>query len=68
METNVEGKKFVCKRCQREYPYPAVDARPIRCECGWWYFNDGVAIRESYQQRLEMYRTPKSVRDLFSSP
>ncbi len=61
-------EKFVCKRCKREYAYPEVNARPIRCECGWWYFNDGAAIREAYCQRIEMYRTPNDVRALFPSP
>ncbi len=58
-------KKFVCKRCKRVYPYPQVDAPPIRCECGWWYFNDGPFIREAFWQRIEPYRTPKSLVRLF---
>jgi hypothetical protein len=61
----IEGKKFVCKRCKREYPYPEAGARPIRCECGWWYYNDGVSIRESYQQRIEPYRNPGDYHRLF---
>jgi hypothetical protein len=68
MERLVEDKKFVCKRCKRQYAYPQANARPIRCECGWWYFNDGAGIREAYCQRLEMYRTPANVRALFPSP
>ncbi len=44
--TPIEGE-VVCKRCKREYPYPQAGERPIRCECGWWYFNDGVSIREA---------------------
>jgi hypothetical protein len=62
------GKQFVCKRCKRTYPYPQVGERPIRCECGWWYFNDGAGIRESFQQRIEGYRTPRNVRALFQPP
>ena len=58
-------KKFVCKRCKREYPYPAAGARPIRCECGWWYYNDGAAIREAYWQRLEPFRDPPGLSKLF---
>jgi hypothetical protein len=58
-------KQFVCKRCQRHYAYPKAGERPIRCECGWWYFNDGAGIRESYQQRIEPYRTPSDVLELF---
>ena len=68
MERLVEDKTFICKRCERHYAYPEVDARPIRCECGWWYFNDGAGIREVFWQRLEMYRTPSDVRKLFPSP
>jgi hypothetical protein len=54
----IEGRTFVCKRCKRSYAYPAKDARPIRCECGWWYYNDGRTIHEAYNQRIEPYRTP----------
>jgi hypothetical protein len=61
----IEGRRFTCKRCHREYAYPEANARPIRCECGWWYYNDGAGIRESYQQRLEPYRTPPDLRALF---
>jgi hypothetical protein len=61
----IEGRHFTCKRCHRQYAYPQPNDRPIRCECGWWYYNDGVAIRESYQQRIEPYRTPRNVRALF---
>ncbi|HTX60044.1 MAG TPA: hypothetical protein VMH02_10260 [Verrucomicrobiae bacterium] len=64
----VEGRKFTCKRCKRAYAYPQPGERPIRCECGWWYYNDGVCIRESYQQRIEPYRVPPSVRALFRAP
>lgn len=62
----IQGRKFVCKRCRREYNYPAPGERPIRCECGWWYVNEGGAIRETYWQRIEPYRTPpKDVRKIF---
>jgi hypothetical protein len=62
----ISGKKFVCKRCKREYPYPQAGDRPIRCECGWWYYNDGASIREAYCQRIEPYRTPRDFHRLFS--
>jgi hypothetical protein len=61
----IEGKKFVCKRCKRVYPYPEAGDRPIRCECGWWYFNDGSGIRETYNQRIEPYRAPGDFHRLF---
>jgi hypothetical protein len=64
-DTPIEGRRFTCKRCQRVYAYPEANDRPIRCECGWWYYNDGAGIRESYQQRLEPYRTPANLRALF---
>jgi hypothetical protein len=64
----IEGKKFVCKRCKRVYAYPQQGERPIRCECGWWYFNDGAGIREAYWQRIEPYRLPPSVGKLFPPP
>lgn len=53
-------KRFVCKRCKREYDYPQEGARPIRCECGWWYKNAGGAIHEYYWERIGMYREPPS--------
>jgi len=61
----IEGKKFVCKRCKRVYAYPEPGDRPIRCECGWWYVNDGGGIRETYYQRIEPYRTPRDLNRLF---
>ena len=61
----VEGRKFVCKRCKREYGYPQAGAPPIRCECGWWYENDHGTIKERYWQRIEPYRTPPA--NLFSN-
>ncbi|HUA07870.1 MAG TPA: hypothetical protein VMA98_01255 [Candidatus Acidoferrales bacterium] len=60
-------KQFVCKRCKRTYPYPQPGARPIRCECGWWYYNDGAAMREIFWQRIEPYRTPKDFVALFEA-
>jgi len=65
---SIEGRKFVCKRCGREYLYPQAGERPIRCECGWWYYNDGVKVREAYWQRIEPYRTPRSIARLFNEP
>jgi hypothetical protein len=61
----IEGKQFVCKRCKRVYEYPKPAERPIRCECGWWYYNDGVAIREAYWQRIEPYRDPPPFAKMF---
>jgi hypothetical protein len=65
-EPPIEGRKFVCRRCSRVYAYPQPGERPIRCECGWWYVNEGGHIREAYHQRLESYRTPKDLYRLFS--
>ena len=47
-EKNAGGPTFKCSRCQRVYPYPPDHAKPIRCECGWWYRNigDGHIIEE----------------------
>lgn len=53
-----KDKKFVCKRCKREYNYPLDGGPPVRCECGWWYENVGGAIKEAYWQRIEPYREP----------
>ena len=61
----IEDDAFVCKRCKREYPQPEAGGRPIRCECGWWYYNDGVAIRETYWQRIAPYRVPPAFKELF---
>ncbi len=60
-------KTFVCKRCKRAYPYPQVGERPIRCECGWWYYNDGAAIREAFWERIDPYRTPRNWVALFEA-
>ncbi len=62
----IEGRQLVCKRCGRQYAYPQPGERPIRCECGWWYFNDGAGLREAYWQRLESYRMPASLARLFA--
>jgi hypothetical protein len=61
----IDGPKFVCKRCKREYAEPLPGERPIRCECGWWYYNDGAGLREVYWQRLEPYRIPPDLEHLF---
>lgn len=50
--------KFVCKRCKREYDYPAPGDRPIRCECGWWYENTGNGIVERFWTRIGSYNDP----------
>ena len=59
------GKKFVCKRCKRVYPYPEDGGPPIRCECGWWYENDHGTIVERFWERIEPYREPPAT--LFST-
>jgi hypothetical protein len=61
----IEGKAFVCKRCKRDYHYPQPGERPIRCECGWWYYNDGYTVREAYWQRIEPYRMPPEFAKMF---
>ncbi|HUZ49568.1 MAG TPA: hypothetical protein VMW12_07515 [Candidatus Dormibacteraeota bacterium] len=61
----IGSKALVCKRCQRKYAYPHPGERPIRCECGWWYYNDGAALREAYWQRIEPYRMPPDFAHLF---
>jgi hypothetical protein len=58
-------KQFVCKRCKRVYGYPQAGERPIRCECGWWYYNDGASIREAFWQRIEPYRVPQDLVHMF---
>lgn len=57
------AKKFVCRRCRREYAYPQPGGAPIRCECGWWYENVAGRICEAYWERIGSYRTPPP--DLF---
>jgi len=47
----IAGYSLTCKRCKREYPYPAEGAT-IRCECGWRYKNEGGTIREDFTPRL----------------
>lgn len=64
----IEGRVFVCKRCSRRYAYPQPGERPIRCECGWWYSNDGAGICEAYWQRIESYRMPPELKRLFHTP
>jgi hypothetical protein len=49
----IAGRKFTCKRCAREYPYPQPGERPIRCECGWWYTNDRGRIVEEFRPRID---------------
>jgi hypothetical protein len=61
----ISGPTFTCSRCHRVYPYPHDHGAPIRCECGWWYYNDGAGMREVYWQRLEPYRMPPELRRLF---
>jgi hypothetical protein len=61
----ITGRAFVCKRCKREYPWPQPDGKPIRCECGWWYWNDGAGIREAFWERIDPYRMPPPLRQLF---
>jgi hypothetical protein len=61
----ITGKKFTCRRCKRVYNYPQAGERPIRCECGWWYYNDGTKVREAYWQRIEPYRVPPAIARLF---
>jgi len=47
------------------YAYPKTGERPIRCECGWWYYNDGAALREAFWQRIAPYRMPPDFPHLF---
>lgn len=51
-------KKFICKRCKREYAFPLPGSPPIKCECGWWYENDRGKIREAFWERIDPYRDP----------
>jgi hypothetical protein len=52
-EPPIEGRKYTCKRCGRIYAYPIENGRPIRCECGWWYWNDHGKIKEAFRQRID---------------
>jgi len=52
-EPPIEGEKFICKRCGRVYAYPKLNGRPIRCECGWWYWNDYGKIKEAFRERID---------------
>lgn len=47
----IVGHKITCKRCKREYAYPA-EGSAIRCECGWRYENFGGVIHEEFTPRL----------------
>jgi hypothetical protein len=50
---NLGGPTFTCTRCKRVYAYPSDRARPIRCECGWWYYNLGHGrFMEEYKPRI----------------
>lgn len=62
----IEGKPFECKRCHRTYAQPLAGDRPIRCECGWWYYNNGAALREVYWPRIEPYRMPGELAQFFA--
>lgn len=47
------GPTFECPRCARVYPFPQEPARPIRCECGWWYTNLGHGkFVEAFRPRI----------------
>lgn len=48
----IVGKKLTCKRCGRVHAYPEAGARPVRCECGWWYRNHHGKIKEEFKPRL----------------
>ena len=49
----VEGPTFTCPRCDRVYPYPPANGAPVRCECGWWYTNNGRGrIAEEFRPRI----------------
>jgi hypothetical protein len=52
-ENRPDGPTFTCTRCHRVYPYPHDHAKPIRCECGWWYRNMGEGtIIEEFHSRI----------------
>jgi hypothetical protein len=48
----LQGKTLTCKRCGRVHPYPQAGGAPVRCECGWWYENDGGRIVDEFKPRL----------------
>jgi len=51
--TAVPGPSFTCSRCHRVYAYPHDHGAPIRCECGWWYYNLGHGkIVEEFKARI----------------
>ena len=48
----IAGRHLRCRRCGRAYAYPEVNGPPIRCECGWWYFNHAGRIEEEFRPRI----------------
>ncbi|PZR59074.1 MAG: hypothetical protein DLM50_01850 [Candidatus Meridianibacter frigidus] len=52
-EPPIQGRRFTCKRCKRVYAYPQDGRAPVRCECGWWYWNINGRIREEFRQRID---------------
>jgi hypothetical protein len=49
----IAGPSFTCPRCDRVYPYPQDHGAPVRCECGWWYTNEGHGrIIEEFRPRI----------------
>ena len=47
------GPTFTCSRCERVYPYPHENGAPVRCECGWWYYNLGHGnMVEAFKPRI----------------
>lgn len=52
-QKGISGPTFTCPRCQRVYPFPRHEEKPIRCECGWWYTNVGNStIVEEFRPRI----------------
>jgi hypothetical protein len=50
---DLTGPRFTCSRCRRVYAYPTDPEKPIRCECGWWYYNDGRGrVVDVYKPRI----------------
>jgi len=48
----IAGRKMTCRRCDRVYAFPRPGDPPIRCECGWWYVNNGGRIEEHFKSRI----------------
>jgi hypothetical protein len=47
------GPTFTCSRCSRVYGYPPDPTKPVRCECGWWYYNVGhYHLVEEFKPRI----------------